>query len=91
MYAVSQMVLDFGGRLRMIKTMSQLHEQTERVVAFRLSSDGDFHYIRRNENGQWYHKRGRSPDILRMKEKEVFETYWCDRYNGPLILLAIQK
>ena len=91
MYAVSQMVLDFGGRLRMIKELSQLHERSERVVAFRLSSDGDFHYIRRADNGQWYHKRGRSPDILHIREREVFETNWCNRYNGPLVLLAIQK
>ena len=90
MFAVSKMVLDFGGKLRMIKTMEQLHRD-ERVVAFRLSSDGDFHYVRREANGRWYHKQGRSPDIRPMTKAEVFSDCWCYRYNGPLVLLAIKN
>lgn len=90
MYAVSQMILDFEGKLRMIKSLDQLHKATERVVAFRLSSDGDFHYVKKDWNG-WHHKRGRSRDILRMNEHDVFNTKWCNRYDGPIILLAIKK
>ncbi len=89
MFAVSKMVLDFGGKLRMIKNMEQLHRD-ERVVAFRLSADGDFHYIRRETNGRWYHKRGGSPDIRPMTKAEVFGDCWCNRYNGPMVLLAIK-
>lgn len=91
MYAVSKMILDFEGNLRMIKTLDQLNKKTERVVAFRLSADGDFHYIKKNFNGCWYHKRGASPYLLRMAEKDVLNSVWCGRYNGPVVLLAIKK
>ncbi len=91
MYSVSNMILDFEGRIRMIKDLSQLNKLTERVVAFRLSSDGDFHYIRKNLNGRWYHKRGASPSIWEMSEHEVFHTNWCGRYDGPIVLLAIKR
>lgn len=91
MYAVSKMILDFQGNLRMIKSLDQLHKGTERVVAFRLSSDGDFHYIKKSANGQWYHKRGGSSPIHKMTQDEVLNSVWCHRYDGPVILLAIKK
>lgn len=90
MYAVSKMVLDFEGKLHMIKSLDQLNEATERVVAFRLSSDGDFHYIKKGLNG-WYHKCGASRYIRRMSEHDVFYTNWNNRYDGPIVLLAIKK
>ena len=90
MYAVSKMILDFEGNLRMIKSLKQLHKDTERVVAFRLSSDGDFHYIKKTKNG-WRHKCGASFYIRRMSEHDVFNTNWNGRYDGPIILLAIKK
>ena len=91
MYAVSKMVLDFQGNLRMIKSLDQLNRGTERVVAFRLSSDGDFHYIKKSANGQWHHKQGGSFPIRRMSQDEVLNSVWCNRYDGPVILLAIKK
>lgn len=91
MYAVSKMVLDFEGKLRMIKCLEHLDKKTERVVAFRLSSDGDFHYIKKSENGQWHHKRGASAPIHRMSQDNVLHSVWCGRYDGPVILLAIKK
>lgn len=90
MYAVSKMILDFEGNLRMIKSLKQLHKGTERVVAFRLSSDGDFHYIKKTLSG-WRHKCGASSDIRHMSEYEVFHTKWNGRYDGPIVLLAIKK
>jgi hypothetical protein len=90
MYAVSKMVLDFEGKLRMITDLSQL-QKSERVVAFRLSSDGDFHYIKKCSNGRWQHKCGSSFPIHQMTQYEVFNTEWCGRYDGPVILLAIKK
>lgn len=89
MYAVSKMVLDFEGNLRMIKTLDQLHKETERVVAFRLSSDGDFHYIKKDKNG-WHHKCGGSRYIRYMSEHDVFNTKWNNHYDGPIVLLAIK-
>ncbi len=91
MYAVSKMVLDFEGKLRMITHLEQLDKKTERVVAFRLSSDGDFHYIKKSKNGHWHHKQGASFPIHRMSQHDVFNTDWCNRYDGPIVLLAIKK
>lgn len=91
MYAVTQMVRDFSDRnLRIINEISELG-QGEYAIAFRLSSDGDFHYIKRNLIGRWYHKRGASAEILYMSTDEVFHSEWCGRYDGPIILLAIKK
>lgn len=91
MYAVAQMIRDFSNRgLRIINKVDELHGN-EYAFAFRLSADGDFHYIKRNLIGQWYHKRGASLDIDRMTTDEVFNTRWCGRYNGPIILMAIQN
>lgn len=91
MYCVSRMILDFEGNLRVIERLAQLDKKTERAVAFRLSADGDFHYIKKSANGHWHHKRGRNPLIWRMSEYNVFHTDWYGRYNGPIVLLAIKK
>ncbi len=91
MYAVSKMILDFEGNLRMIADLSHLDKKTERVVAFRLSEDGDFHYIKKSANGHWHHKRGSSFPIWRMSQEDVLHSVWCNRYNGPVVLLAIKK
>lgn len=90
MYCVAKMILDFEGRLRLVRSLDKVHKD-ERVIAFRLSSDGDFHYVKKMGNGRWYHKRGACRWIDRMTEEEVFETDWCDRYDGPIVLLAMKK
>ena len=91
MYSVGKMILDFEGKVRMITSLNQLHRLTERAVAFRLSSDGDFHYIKQGFNGKWYHKRGASEDLLTMTQEYVLHSVWCGRYDGPVVLLAIKK
>ena len=91
MYAVAVMVLEFEGKVRMIRRVEDLHKTSERLVAFRISSDGDFHYIKKTRSG-WKHKMGSSYPIRKMSEWEVFNTEWCGgRYDGPLVLLAIKK
>ena len=91
MYMVRNMIADFCGKVRMLYHQSQL-ERNEYLVAFRISSDGDFHYIKKMGNGHWYHKRGACHWIEQMTEEEVFETNWCwDRYDGPIVLLAVKK
>jgi hypothetical protein len=89
LHAVAHMVYEFEGKIRMIRKMEDLRIN-ERVVAFRISSDGDFHYIKKTKCG-WYHKMGASDYIRRMSEYDVFNTKWCDRYDGPIVLLAIKK
>ena len=91
MYAVSVMVSEFEGKIRMLRSKEELHKRTETLIAFRISSDGDFHYIKKTRSG-WKHKMGSSYAIRKMKEKEVFETNWCGgRYDGPIVLLAMKK
>lgn len=78
--------------VRRIKSLKQLDEKTEYCVALRLGKD-DFHYVKRYQEGIWYHKRGGSYHIQRMEEKEVFSKKgWVDgRYNSNIVLLAVKK
>ncbi len=88
MYLVGFMLNDFCGRLRVIRDLNDLARH-EYAIAFRVSADGDFHYIKQGKNKVWYHKRGASEEIHTMTTDEVFNTPWCDRYGGPLVLLAM--
>lgn len=83
---VHKMLEDFP-TLRVIDRTDDAHDN-ETVIVFRLSSDGDFHYIKRGKNHLWYHKCGGSEEINIMPEKEVFSKEWIFRYDGPLVLLA---
>ena len=80
-------------RLRNIREIASIGElrKNEYAFAFRLSSDGDFHYIKRYSNGHWYHKRGNSPIIKQISSYEVFHSVWCDRYDGPIVLMAVKE
>jgi hypothetical protein len=87
MYLVSFMVYDFGGKVRMIQREQDLRPW-ERLVLFRVSHDGDFHYIKKMNNG-YFHKMGGSKYIDRMSKREVYSDLWCGRYDGPIVLLAV--
>ena len=88
MYLVGFMLNDFCGQLRVIRQLSDL-KQHEYAIAFRVSADGDFHYVKQGKNGVWYHKRGASAEIHTMSTDEVLNTRWCHRYGGPVVLLAM--
>lgn len=45
---VSCMLKDFEGRLRIISSLKEL-EKNEYAIAYRVSSDGDFHFMKRQE------------------------------------------
>ena len=80
------MLRDFAD-LRIIESVADL-APNEYAIAFRISSDGDFHYVKRNRMGLWTHKRGASPTIRIMRKAEVFSSAWCDRYEGRIVLFA---
>lgn len=80
------MLEDFAD-LRLIDSVADL-QKGEYAIAFRLSSDGDFHYIKRNRMGLWTHKRGTSSTIHTMPKHEVFNSVWCNRYDGRIVLFA---
>ncbi len=83
---VEFMLHDFAD-LRVIESVADL-QKGEYAIAFRLSSDGDFHYIKRNRMGLWTHKRGASSNIWVMPKDMVLNSVWCNRYNGKIVLLA---
>lgn len=82
--AVKVMLEDFAD-LRVISSVDEV-QTNEFAIAFRCSSDGDFHYVRQFRN-RWYHKCGVS-DIYTMEEEEVFSAVWRCRYDGPIVLFA---
>lgn len=77
--------------LRIIETTKEL-KRNEYAVAFRIGN-GDFHYMKRGRNGIWYDKVGNRPQICCHSEKIVLNTEnaWYNRYNGKIILMAMQK
>lgn len=84
--AVEQMLIEFAD-LRVITTLAEV-KSDEYPIAFRVSHDGDFHYVKRARNGHWYHKLGSDSRICRMAESVVFSKDWGYRYDGRIVLLA---
>lgn len=82
-------MLDEFPDLREIQYLSEVRHD-EYAIAFRLSSDGDFHYVRQMHGRTWTHKCG-GGEIQTMTRWEVFNTDWCWRYNGPIVLLAKKR
>lgn len=86
-------LLTFEERIRII---SKVEEKTkdEYVIAFRIGYS-DFHFMKRGDNGVWYHKPG-SNTIRRIKKTEVFSDAWYTpnggiRYDSEIILFAMKK
>lgn len=86
---VSYMLKDFGGKLRVISSLEELRKD-EYAIAYRVSSDGDFHFMRK-AGTRWHHKRGSTPTILTESEDNVLNSIWCDRYDGPIVLMAMRR
>ena len=86
---VSYMLKDFGGKLRVIPSLEELRKD-EYAIAYRISSDGDFHFMKKART-RWHHKRGSTPTILTESEDNVFNSIWCDRYDGPIVLMAMRR
>lgn len=85
---VDWMLNDFND-LRVIQHLNEVRHD-EYAIAFRVSSDGDFHYIKQGKSRTWTHKCG-SSYIRTMTRWEVFHTNWNDRYDGPIILFAKKR
>ena len=86
--AVAFMLNDFAD-LRVIDHLSEVRHD-EYAIAFRVSSDGDFHYIKQGKSRTWTHKCG-GGTIRTMTRWEVFYTNWNYRYNGPIVLFAKKR
>lgn len=86
---VQFMLKDFAGRLRLIGSVEEVNDN-EYAIAYRLSRDGDFHFMKKMANG-WHHKRGNTDRIYVESEDYVLMEIWCDRYNGPIVLMAMRR
>lgn len=86
---VEFMLKDFKGRLRLIGSVDEIQEN-EYAIAYRVSSDGDFHFMKKMTNG-WHHKRGNTGRIYIESEDYVLKKVWCDRYDGPIVLMAMRR
>lgn len=76
--------------LRLLTGINDPIQKNEYKVAFRISYDGDFHFMKRCDNGIWYHKQGGSSYIRTATTQEVLDV-WCGRYDGPLVFFANTK
>ena len=86
---------DFSGlsvdELRQIKErIGKEIEKNEYAIAYRISSDGDFHFMKKART-RWHHKRGSMSTILTESEDNVLNSIWCDRYDGPIVLMAMRR
>lgn len=86
---VEFMLKDFKGRLRLIGSVDEIQEN-EYAIAYRVSSDGDFHFMKKMRNG-WRHKRGGTDRIYVESEDYALKEVWCDRYDGPIVLMAMRR
>lgn len=86
---VQFMLKDFAGRLRLIGSVEEVNDN-EYAIAYRLSRDGDFHFMKKMANG-WHHKRGNTDRIYIESEDYVLKKIWCDRYDGPIALMAMRR
>ena len=86
---VEFMLKDFKGRLRLIGSVDEVQEN-EYAIAYRISSDGDFHFMKKMRN-DWYHKRGNTDRIYVESEDYVLKEVWCGRYDGPIVLMAMRR
>lgn len=86
---VQFMLKDFAGRLHLIGSVEEVNDN-EYAIAYRLSRDGDFHFMKKMANG-WHHKRGNTDRIYVESEDYVLREIWCDRYNGPIVLMAMRR
>ena len=86
---VKFMLKDFKGHLRLIRSVDEVQEN-EYAIAYRISSDGDFHFMKKMANG-WHHKRGGSAHIYTETEDYVLNEIWCNRYDGPIVLMAMRR
>nr|DAH81427.1 MAG TPA: hypothetical protein [Caudoviricetes sp.] len=87
-YCVKCMLADFP-TLRVIASLDEVAPD-EYPILFRLSHDGDFHYLKRADNGIWYNKMGSCSMIEIMPKDRIFNI-WYKRYDGPIIIFAKKK
>lgn len=75
--------------LRVIKTLADVRPD-EYAIMFRLSDDGDFHFLKRDKRGHWRHKCG-GWEVETIKVANIFGEWRFGRYNGPIVIMAKRR
>lgn len=83
------MVHEFNGKLRVIQDVTELMDD-EYAVAFR-TREGDFHFCKRDDSGNWRHKRGGTPTLHRITKARLFSEEWPGGYCSRIVLFAMKK
>lgn len=85
---VKELLADFPD-MRTVDSLDDIREN-EYAILFRLSSDGDFHFLKRDRGNHWRHKMGNWYEIDTIKQSEIFDI-WCGIYNGPIVIFAKER
>lgn len=86
--SIQTMLKDFP-TLRIINTIDDL-QPNEYAIAYK-TSENDFHFIKRSNNGHWFHKMGDCDIIETMPVNTVFNEKWNGRYDSELTLFAKKR
>ena len=92
--ALHDLFRDFDGFIRKIENAEEVNEN-EFIVLFRISEEGDefgdFHFLKRTDEGKWIHKPGAEP--VAEFEGDPFKVAWSEevRYHGEIVMLAVDR
>ena len=83
---VRVMLSDFP-TMRRVQSLDEVGPD-EYAILFRLASDGDFQYLKRDKKNHWHHKMGNCPVIDTIKKRDIFKKWCHGRYDGPIVIFA---
>lgn len=91
--ATKEAVKELLQRFDYIRVVDKKAEITkeEFLIYFRISHDGDFHFLKEKHNGKIYHKMGSLP-VCKF-HGNPYEKRWSNvnNYCGPIVLFAVSN
>lgn len=88
-WCAQELLEKYPRQLRLVKSEDEKLSYEE-IFFFRISSDGDFHFVVKHGR-EYFHKKGNTPWIDKMSREEVYSDSWCNRYDGPMLIFAKTK
>lgn len=88
-WCAEELLEKYPRQLRLVKSEDDKLSYEE-IFFFRISSDGDFHFVVKHGR-EYFHKKGNTPWIDKMSKEEVYSDSWCGRYDGPMLIFAKTK
>ena len=89
--AVEELLEEFD-YIRVIDKETEITKE-EFLVYFRISDDGDFHFLKKFHNGEIYHKPGSFP-ICKFHGNPYVDNWSVNKtinYCGPIVLFAVSN